>query len=134
MKDSEKRRHAALKAWNTMRGPVWKAKRSTRLSQRALEDWADKAGFKLVFLDAASGNPRTGIVDAVLLRIQPRGADQIEVYLVQLKGGAAGLKPYEMARLSKAAMSVKAVPLIVLHDGERLQFLGSEPSFTNPAR
>jgi hypothetical protein len=25
---------------------------------------------------------------------------------------------------------VKAVPLIVLHDGERLHFLGGEPSFT----
>ena len=100
MKDLEKRKQAALKAWTTMRGPAWKAKRSARLSQRALEEWADEAGFKVVFLDAASGNPRTGIVDAVLLRIQPRAADQLEVYLVQLKGGAAGFKPYEMARLA----------------------------------
>jgi hypothetical protein len=124
------RRAAALKAWRTMRGPVWKAQRSERLSKSALETWATKQGFRLVFLDAASGRPRTGIADALLLRIRPKAADQIELYVVQLKGGASGFKPREMARLESAAAAVKAVPLIVLHDGERLHFLGGEPSFT----
>ena len=132
MKSSKasKRRQAALKAWKTMRGPVWKAKHSERLSKRALSTWAADAGFKLVFLDAESGNPRTGIADALLLRIRPKAADQIELYVVQLKGGASGFKPKEMARLDKAAAAVKAIPLIILHDGERLHFLGGEPSFT----
>jgi hypothetical protein len=124
------RRAAALRAWKTMRGPVWKAQRSERLSKTALEDWAKKKGFRVVFLDAASGRPRTGIADALLLRIRPKAADQIELYVVQLKGGAAGFKPREMARLEAAAAAVKAVPLIALHDGERLHFLGGEPSFT----
>ncbi len=124
------RRAAALRAWKTMRGPVWKAQRSERLSKTALEAWAKKRGFRVVFLDAASGRPRTGIADALLLRIRPKAADQIELYVVQLKGGAAGLKAREMARLEAAANAVKAVPLIVLHDGERLHFLGGEPSFT----
>lgn len=84
-----------------------------------------------MFLDAASGHRRTGIADAVLLRIKPRAADLVELYLVQLKGGGSGFKPREMARLTKAATSVKAVPLIILHDGERLHFLGGEPSFTS---
>lgn len=131
MKKNLQRRQAALKAWKTMRGAVWKAKRSERLSKGALETWARRSGFRLLFLDAASGHPRTGIADAVLLRIKPRAADQVELYLVQLKGGSSGLKPREMARLTKAAASVKAVPLIVLHDGERLHFLGGEPSFTS---
>jgi hypothetical protein len=48
----------------------------------------------------------------------------------QLKGGAAGFKAREMARLESAAAAVKAVPLIVLDDRERLHFLGGEPSFT----
>lgn len=113
-----------------MRGPVWKAQRSERLSKAALEEWAKKKGFRVVFLDAASGRPRTGIADALLLRIRPKAADQIELYVVQLKGGAAGFKPQEMARLQAAAAAVKAVPLIVLHDGERLHFLGGEASFT----
>jgi len=47
------RRDAAFKAWRTMRGPVWKARRSARLSKEALENWAKTAGFKVVFLDAA---------------------------------------------------------------------------------
>ena len=119
-----------MKAWRTMRGPVWKAQRSERLSKLALEAWAAKQGFRAVFLDAASGRPRAGIADALLLRVRPKATDQIELYVVQLKGGASGFKPREMARLESAAASVKAVPLIVLHDGERLHFLGGEPSFT----
>ena len=131
MKKKSDRRQAALKAWKTMRGPVWRARRSERLSKSALEAWARESGFKLMFLDAASGYPRTGIADAVLLRIKPRAADQVELYLVQLKGGKSGFKPPEMTRLTKAATSVKTVPLIILHDGERLHFLGGEPSFTS---
>jgi hypothetical protein len=100
------------------------------LSKQALLTWATDAGFKLVFLDAASGNPRTGIADALLLPIRPKAADQIELYVVQLKGGGSGFKPKEMARLDQAAAAVKAIPLIVLHDGERLHFLGGSPSFT----
>jgi hypothetical protein len=92
--------------------------------------WAKEAGFRVVFFEAKNGYPRTGIADAVILRIRPKAADQIELYVVQLKGGASGFKPKEMTRLEKAAASVKAVPLIVLHDGKRLHFLGGEPSFT----
>lgn len=124
------RQVAALKAWKTMRGPVWKARRSARLSQEALETWSAQSGFRIVFLDAASGNPRTGIADALLFRIKPRSADQIELYVVQLKGGGAGFKAAEMARLTKAASAVKATPLIILHDGGELHFLAGEPSFT----
>ena len=76
-----------------MRGPVWKAQRSERLSKAALETWAAKQGFRVVFLDAASGRPRTGIADALLLRIRPKAADQIELYVVQLKAVPRGLSP-----------------------------------------
>jgi hypothetical protein len=121
---------AALKAWKTMRGPVWKAKRTAKRSQDALKEWADENDFHLVFLDAKSGNPRTGIADALLLRVRPKAADQIELYVVQLKGGGAGVTALEMTRLTKAATSMKAIPLAVLHDGGELHFLGGEPSFT----
>jgi hypothetical protein len=116
-------KESAHKAWRTMRGPVWKARRSAGLSQKALEAWAKEAKFRLVFLDAESGNPRTGIVDAVLIRIRPKSADQLDLYVVQLKGGSAGLKPAEMKRLKGAAAAVEAKSLVVLHDGKTLQFL-----------
>jgi hypothetical protein len=137
MKDKGKttsiRSQAALRAWRTMRGPVWKARRSERLSKEALQAWATEAGFRVHYLDAVSGFPRTGIADALLFRIKPRAADQIELYIVQLKGGRSGFKPAEMARLTKAASAVKATPLIVPHDGEELHFLGGRPHFTRPA-
>jgi hypothetical protein len=79
------RREAALKAWKTMRGAVWKARRSERLSKRALEEWATDSGFRLLFLDSPRGHPRTGIADAALLRIKPRAADQVELYLFQIE-------------------------------------------------
>jgi len=113
-----------------MRGPVWKARRSAVRSVVALKQWAEDAGFGLVLFESKKGNPRTGIADAALIRITPRSPDQIEVYLVQLKGGGSGFTPVEMARLTKAASSVKAQPLLVLHDGRQLHFMGGEPSFT----
>lgn len=66
----------------------------------------------------------------VAISNQAKVSDQIDLYIVQLKGGKSGFKASEMARLTKAAAAVKATPLIILHDGERLHFLGGEPSFT----
>ena len=117
-----------------MRGPVWKARRTAKSSIVAMEQWAEEAGFKLVTFESKRGNPRNGIADAALIRITPRAPDQVEVYLVQLKGGSSGFKASEMARLTKAAAAVKAQPLIILHDGEALHFLAGEPSFTRKRR
>ena len=126
------RRLAALKAWKTMRGPVWKAGRSARLSKSALEAWAKESGFGLVFLDARSGHPRTGIIDAVLVRIKPRASDELELYAVQLKGGKAGFSAAEGSRLRAAARAIKAAPLVALHDGQQIQFL--DPSSLHTSR
>jgi len=117
-----------------MRGRVWKARRTARLSKEALSKWAEESGFRIVFLDAKSGNPRIGIADTILLRIKPKSPDQIELYVVQLKGGGSGFKASEMARLTKAASAIKATPLIILHDGEELHFLAGEASFTREPR
>ena len=51
-----------------------------------LRPWVADAGFRLVFLDAPSGHPRSGIADALVFRVKPRSADEIELYVVQLKG------------------------------------------------
>lgn len=122
---------AALKAWRTMRGPVWKAQRAARLSKEALSQWAERSGFHIAFFDGPSGNPRTGIVDAVLLRVRPRAPDEMDLYLVQLKGGGAGMTPTEMSRLKKAAADARAKYLVALHDGNHLHFLPQEPTDRN---
>ena len=129
-----KQSRAADEAWRTMRGAPWKARRSERLSKEALEEWATRFGFRIAFLDAVSGRPGTGIADALVFRITPRAADQIELYVVQLKGGKSGFKAAEMARLTSAASNVKVTPLVILHDGKQLHFLGGEPSFTRLGR
>ena len=117
-----------------MRGAPWKARHTASLSKAALQAWAKEFGFRVVFFDSDKGNPRIGIVDAVLVRIRPKSPDQVEVFLVQLKAGSSGFKATEMARLQRAAAAVKAQPLIILHDGERLFFLGGEPSFMRDSR
>ena len=96
----------AQKAWVTRRSAVYRARATARRSQAALASWAERHGWQIVFLDAPSGHPRTGIVDAVLIRIRPRAADQIDIRLVQLKSGVAGLKAREIDRICRAAKTL----------------------------
>jgi hypothetical protein len=79
-----------------------------------------------VFLDADSGHPRTGIVDAILLRVAPRRPDVVQVKLVQLKGGSAGMTPSELVRLEQAVRTIEVSAVCALHAGTELRFL-SEP-------
>ena len=119
---------AAAKAWQTRRTPTYRASKSEARSKQALQAWARRRRFHVVFLDAASGRPRTGIVDAVLIRHRRTNADALEVYIVQLKGGGAGFTPREMTRLQLAAEAMRAEHLVVLHDAKGpLHFLPHEP-------
>jgi hypothetical protein len=70
-----------------------------------------------VFLDSVRGNPRTGIVDAVLLRVTPREPDVVQVRLVQLKSGSAGLKAIECERLEAAVSSIRVSSMAALCSG-----------------
>ncbi len=120
--DFTRRQRAARAAWRTMRKPWWRAGESAKKSKTALEEWAEHNGWRVVFLDAKSGNPRTGIVDAVLVRIASQSPDTVELKLVQLKGGNSGLKPAEVRRLERATENVKIDALHVYHDREGLCF------------
>jgi hypothetical protein len=117
-----RRRKAAQDAWVTMRSAPFRARKTSLKSQEALRLWAKSEGWYVVFLDAASGNPRTGIVDAVLLRIAKRSPDELEVRLVQLKGGSGGLTASEVTRLENAATVVAVKTVCAFHDGECLRF------------
>ncbi|HVP65835.1 MAG TPA: hypothetical protein VMT17_01075 [Anaeromyxobacteraceae bacterium] len=135
----KKSRHqAALKAAATKRSPPHKAKTTARKSQEALSRWAKAKAWHLVFLDAASGNPRTGIVDAVLLRITLKKPDVVQVRLVQLKGGLAGLKPREVTRLEAAVRSIDVRSMYALYDGTSLNTIMKPrawfPVSANPRR
>lgn len=118
----------ALKAWQTRRSPWYRAGRSERASKAALAQWCAEHGWKVVFFEGGTGAPRTGVVDAVLVRIAPREADSIEVRLVQLKAGAGGLTAGEVKRLKAAVVHLKTEWLLAAFDGEVLHFVPDLPA------
>lgn len=109
---------AAKAAWKTMRSAVYKAQKVAKRSQLALKDWAAKNGYWCVFLDSAKGNPRTGIVDAVLVKVYHADADQLEFRLVQLKGGGAGLTARERSRLKASCAKAGILPSFAFWDDD----------------
>lgn len=121
------RSKAAKKAWATRQSATYRARKTAVESQRALERWAREHAWKVVFMDSESGNPRTGIVDAVLVRVRPKEPDMLDIKLVQIKAGSAGLKAREMKRLCNSVSNLSAEHLVVLFDGEDLMFSPSEP-------
>jgi hypothetical protein len=121
--DKSSRRKAAKKAWQTRRTPVYRARKSEAASKKALDEHCKKKGWQVVFFEGRTGSPRTGVVDAVMVRIAPGYPDRIEIRLVQLKGGRGGLKPSEVTRLKKAVEDVSVSWLLAAHDGENLHIV-----------
>ena len=100
---------------------------SERARKNALSAWCQDNGWKLVFFEGAKGSPRTGIVDAVMVRINPGSPDAIEVRLVQLKSGAGGITGIEIRRLKQALAKLSADWLLGAFDGETLHLVPDIP-------
>jgi hypothetical protein len=102
---TKKRRKAALKAVRTRRhlSAFAKARAEEAASKEALRAYCQERKWKIAFFEGASGAPRTGIIDAIAFRLGRTNADTLQVRLVQLKGGKAGVSGAEIARLKKAA-------------------------------
>lgn len=113
----------ALKAWATRRTARYKTSKSEQSSKTALLAWCRSNRWKVLFFEGETGAPRTGIVDAVLVRIKPGAADAIEIRLVQLKAGSGGLTAREIARLKQAVASISTDWLLAAFDGQTLHFL-----------
>jgi len=119
------RRQAALKSWKTrrVRDAFAKARAAEAASKEALRIYCQKHGWRVAFVEGATGAPRTDIVDAVMFRISPKNADLLDVRLVQLKGGKAGVSGLEIARLKNAAKDATVNWLVAAFDGESLHLL-----------
>jgi hypothetical protein len=124
---------AALKAWAKRGTSQERARRTEARSKVALQEWCRDNNWKVMFFEGVSGAPRTGIVDAVMVRIKPAKTDSIEVRLVQLKGGVTGLKATEIARLKKAMEGVSTGWLLAAHDGAVLYLVPDIPRRGEPA-
>jgi hypothetical protein len=126
---TRKRRAAALKAKETRKriDAFTKARASEVASKEALRSYCEKQGWRLAFFEGKTGSPRTGIIDAIIFRVSRKNADVLDLRLVQLKGGKAGVSGAEIARLKKAVGIVETDWLIAAFDGETLHLLPKEP-------
>jgi len=77
-------------------------------NQEALRSYSRQNGWKVAVFEGSTGAPRTGIIDAIAFRLGRKSSDLLDVRLVQLKGGNAGVTAREIARLKQAAAG--AVP------------------------
>ncbi len=103
-----------------------KARQAEKASKAALSKYCTTHGWKVAFFEGKTGAPRTGIIDAIAYRLDRKNADGLEVRLIQLKGGNAGISGREMARLKNAAKCANVTPMIAAFDGEVLHVLPEE--------
>lgn len=63
----------------------------------------------------------------MVFRLGRKDCDILDILLVQLKGGNAGVSAREIARLKKAVAGATVGWLVAEFDGETLHLLPSEP-------
>ena len=116
---------AARKAWVTRRrvSAFTKARASEAASKEALRAYCHIHGWRLAFFEGPAGSPRTGIIDAVMFRLGRQDADQLDIRLVQLKGGKAGVSGREIARLKQATAHAAVNWLVAAFDGDMLHLV-----------
>ena len=116
---------AAMKAWRKRRAMTAfaKVRAAEAASKEALRLYCQKYGWKLAFFEGATGAPRTGIIDAIAFRLGRHNADFLDVRLIQLKGGGAGVSGREIARLKQATQKAAVGWLIAAYDGEGLHLI-----------
>ena len=122
---TRKRHVAALKAQQTRErmSAFAKARAAEAASKEALLTYCKENHWRLAFFDGASGAPRTGIIDAIAFRLGRKNSDLLDIRLIQLKGGHAGVSGREIARLKNAATGAKLGWLIAEFDGDTLHLL-----------
>lgn len=123
------RRAAALKAQRTRKRMVAfaKSRAAEAASKEALRTYCQQHGWRVAFFEGTTGAPRTGIIDAIAFRLGRKDCDLLDVRLIQLKGGAAGVTGREIARLKRAAASATVRWLIAEFDGDALHLLPDDP-------
>ncbi|MGA2904161.1 MAG: hypothetical protein ABSD98_10040 [Candidatus Korobacteraceae bacterium] len=129
MRKARDQHAAGLKAWRTRRtvSAFAKARAAEAASKEALRFYCEEHGWKLAVFESAKGNPRTGIIDAVALRLDRKNPDLLDVRLIQLKGGKAGITAAEINRLKKAVSVAKIDWLLAAFDGSALHLVPDDP-------
>jgi hypothetical protein len=108
-------------------GAFIKAHAAEAASKEAMRLYCKDHGWHLAFFEGATGAPRTGIIDAIAFRLGRKNSDLLDVRLIQLKGGKAGVSGPEIARLKKAAEGASVNWLIAEFDCQTLHLLPNDP-------
>jgi hypothetical protein len=122
---TRRRRAAGRKAAQTRKrlGAFAKARAAEAASKEAMRLYCKEHGWRVAFFEGDTGAPRTGIIDAIAFRLGRKNSDLLDVRLVQLKGGKAGVSGREIARLKQAATGATINWLIAEFDGDTLHLL-----------
>jgi len=121
-------RHERADSWARKAMTPWqKAHAAEAASKEALRLYCEGHGWRVAFFEGKTGAPRTGIIDAVMFRLGRKNADALDIRLIQLKGGKAGISGPEIARLRTAASVCKVKIWVAAFDGDALQLLPDEP-------
>jgi hypothetical protein len=126
---TKRRRAAANKAARTRKqlSAFAKARAAEAASKEALRLYCKENGWRVAFFEGETGAPRTGIIDAIAFRLGRKNSDLLDVRLIQLKGGKAGVSGREIARLKEAAVGATVNWLIAEFDGDTLHLLPNDP-------
>jgi hypothetical protein len=116
---------AGRKGWETRKKNIIrdKARSSEIKSKKALRKYCEAHGWHVAFFEGKTGAPRTGIIDAIAYRLGKQNPDEMDLRLIQLKGGRAGVSAEEIARLKKAAADLAVNWLVAEFDEENLHLL-----------
>jgi hypothetical protein len=66
-----------------------------------------KEGYKCISFDTKKGYEYKGVVDLVAVKRDNKKPDRLRVILVQVKGGSAKIKKYELSRLKSARRNIE---------------------------
>jgi hypothetical protein len=121
-------RKAGVKSWVTgrTRDAFRKAHEAEAANKRALKAGCEERGWRVACFEGKTGAPRTGIIDAVAFRLDRKNCDVLQIRLIQLKGGTAGVSGRKIARLKQAATDAKVAWRIAAFDGEAPRVVPNE--------
>jgi hypothetical protein len=133
---TRKWRAAGAKAAQTKKRKkiILKIRASERASKEKLREHYEADGWKVAFFEGPTGNPRTGIIDAVAFRLAKSDADSLHLRLIQLKGGSSGITAAEIRRLKAAARETNVGWIIAAFDGEALHLVPEETAVSSRPR
>ncbi len=104
MNESPGKKAAKTRKW---RNAFAKAHAAEVASKDALQTYCNEHGWRVAFFEGKTGAPRTGIIDAIAFRLVRKDSDLLDVRIIQLKGGKAGVSGRELARLKRQSRALR---------------------------